>query len=240
MEDFQLHLYNDWGLCITDDSKALLSPRHSDDIAEELLARGWTKPTMFKALGRFYTDNGGTEAAWEIVKPRLWRAFWANCGRKELHCSPKYKVSLMRRTVEPILRFHVTGWPFNLTRAKQIDSLQAAMVAKFIRLTPTPTESASEFFNRRSMHAARMIGREKRWSVLWANGIVSWHEHVLRHPELSAHQLLKFKSESWLQIARTTMFLSSSSTGTNTRASRGKPCTRWETGVEDARRFLRS
>ena len=163
LEDLQLHLQLHWGLRISDNSKAILTPRHSLEVPECLVERGRSKPTIFKALGRFYSDNGNTEEAWQLLKPCLWRAFWSNFGRKELRCSPRLKISLLRRTVEPILRFHyVNGWPLSKTRARQVDSLQSAMVAKFIRLPPTLVETASEYFNRRSMHAARLIGQENR------------------------------------------------------------------------------
>ena len=147
----------------------------------------------------------------------------------------------MRRTVDSVLRFHINAWPFCRVRAKQLDQLQSAMVAKFVRLPPTPIESAADFHNRRSMYAARLIGGENRWGKIWADGTVSWYEHVLRHETMSAHQLLKFRSEDWLSTAISREFVERAVTSkTSTRARPGKPCVRFEAGIEDANRYLRS
>ena len=124
IEDLDIHLRHQWDLRLSGDAKSMILPRHSTGISAELVNKGWQQTACFSALGRHYADNGSTELAWQILKPRLWRAFWANSGRKNLRCSAKLKLSLMKRTIDPIIRFHVNGWPFCKTRAKHNNAAQ--------------------------------------------------------------------------------------------------------------------
>ena len=189
-----------------------------------------------------YVSNGSTEIPWELLKAKLWKCYYANAGRKGLCCAPFNRVALLRRSVEPLLMYHIVGWPFTRTRAKQVNSLQMAMLSRFIKLHPVPGEAIADFIARKSMLASKLIKYEQKWAVIWAERTNNWHNHIVRHPDHLCTNLLSFRPQEWLR-GRRNMFtcdsLSLTPGGrTDTRASRGKPCQRFETGCEEARLFV--
>ena len=116
------------------------------------------------------------------------------------------------------------------------------MFSRFIELQPVLGEGIADFLARKAMLAARLIKHKHKWSVIWAQRTRTWHEHMLRHPDHLCANLLAFRPERWLRSRRNVFScdtLSLTPGGrTNTRASGGKPCQRFEADSEEARQYI--
>ena len=84
------------------------------------------------------------------------------------------------------------------------------------------------------------VARSGKWFIKWAEHMVPWHEHVMRHDSIAKHILVSF-SESCLFQQRIP-FLSSrcrpDGGRTGTRQNIGKPQPRWHEGSKFAKAML--
>ena len=196
---------------------------------------------MLKVLGRHFHNFGSAELCFKLILSRIWKAFWANAGKPRLRASIAQKVALLRRTVEPILMFHIVGYAWTKTKANELNRLQLRMISRFFKLPPLPNEPKSEFFKRRQLLASRAVRNEHRWGHIWASRTVSWHAHIKRHANHFSYSLLSYRPETWLMAERSkrlwgqwTVFGGS----TNTRRARGGVATRIEASCDAARWWL--
>ena len=110
----------------------------------------------------------------------------------------------------------------------------------FVRLPSIPFELAADFHNRRYWPRGLLVETiaGARYGL---KGPCVGMNSVLRHEAMSPHQLLRFRSQDRLSIASTYSYLQfSSSSKTGTRPKLVEPCVRFEAGIEDAKRYLRS
>ena len=152
--------------------------------------------------------------------------------------STKQKVALLRGSVEPIMCYMVVGRPFSKTRAKELDSLQQSMVGKLLRLPAHTWETKDEYFARRARTAAHLIGKEQRWSRLWAKRTLDWIAHIKRHDEHIVFPVYMYRNSDFLQSARAQALWGNGTIfggRTQTRAVRGHPTLRFEACLEAAK-----
>ena len=193
-------------------------------------------------LGRRYTDNWSTQLPWDLLKPVLWRAFWANCGKKSVRqLLITQRLALLRRTVEPLLMFAVVGTLFSKGRANDLDRLQQAMIERLVSSRPKVGESKDEYFARRAREASVLIKKPLRWSCIWALRTKNWLDQLQRHHDHIAFNLSNFRSSEWLSSRRRNSLWgvwTLSGGRTDTRKSKGGPCTRFQASIEAARFHL--
>ena len=91
-----------------------------------------------------------------------------------------YKMRLLDKATKPILLFRISRWPFQSTRAHQLDAVQRRMLAIPMGMRVADGQDPAVFRRLRAKEAAKMQAQVGKWSALWASKVVSWHEHLER------------------------------------------------------------
>lgn len=112
-DDFELHLWKSWGQHFKDSSRKVMPIKGGPDA--QWSSGKWPRVDEINALGFVTACNGQTNSAWRAVQKSMWRAYWANCGRKASTYSVAQRLTLMNRVVEPILKYKATPWPVSKT-----------------------------------------------------------------------------------------------------------------------------
>ena len=84
------------------------------------------------------------------------------------------------------------------------------------------------------------VARSGKWFIKWAEHMVPWHEHVMRHDSIARHILESF-SEGWLFQQRIPFINSRCRPDggrTGTRLNIGRPQPRWLEGLRLAKAVL--
>ena len=188
----------------------------------------WEKVSVFPCLGHLIQDDAGIRAFFESTKAKMWKAFWGNCGSRTMKkTSVQVRSALLNRACRSGLSYRCSRWPPQPTVAKELDRVQARMVAAILRTPRLPGEAGDAYCRRRNLAAAahcRVLGR---WSQHWFTRAVAWDDH----PLCWSVRLRNLHAEAWLLERR----LRAHWQGTATRSARGKPCIRWHDGVDYAR-----
>ena len=149
------------------------------------------------------------------------------------HCDVSSKLSLLTRTVTPVLMWRVSRWPWQQTTAIALDRIQNKMISIVLRVPRMPHESGEVYVRRSRRIVADHVFTVGKWSLMWAERVISWHEHVMRHNSF-AQVILSTMAESWLQ-SRRALYLSQTCTldagRTGTRENQGRPQVRWLAGI---------
>ena len=193
--------------------------------------------TVLPCLGHLIQNDGGIRKCFEETKRLMWRAYWGNCRHHSLKkASVHIKLALLERCCKSSLSYRCSRWPPQPTIAKELDRLQARMVAAMLRTPRLPAELPADYCRRRNRLAASHCQKEGRWSTLWFRRALAWHDHVERgHSAWSWPMLLRnFYDDVWLEEQR---FIASNQ-GIGTRVARAMPVTRWHEGISHARREL--
>ena len=147
--------------------------------------------------------------------------------------SKSVKMRFMRTSVTSICKFRWPRWPYTCTLANKLDACQRRLLYSLFPITRNAEEDIYDFFSRRHCAAARLANSSGKWSSLWAQDVLSWHDHVHRKhdPNVWSHHILSWRGNDWLNLQR----LWHSAIGesrTRTRAGRGPVYRRWDEGVE--------
>ena len=156
-------------------------------------------------------------------------------------------LTLLERSVYPVLNFRISRWPPQKVIAQELDRTHAAMIASIFRISPGPGETPASFCRRR-MRAAHSIARDRgQWSKRWFNRFEQWNEHLDRHPSHPCSRILKTRDADWL-VSRRALFAAANPIRWNswtclagrsdTRACSGHVAQRWENGRNFARTQL--
>ena len=133
------------------------------------------------ALGHHIQDDGSTERCFDATIRALWRSFFANAGCRDAKKMPRQlKAKLLASATRPILSFRVSRWPFQVSKAQQLDRIQRRMLAIMLNLQPLPGQDAIAFKRWRAREAGRLQREVGPWSRLWASNVQSWSEHSAR------------------------------------------------------------
>jgi hypothetical protein len=104
----------------------------------------------------------------------------------------------------------------------ELDASHNKLVKRVIGLRPTEGETQEEFCRRRNRVIAKEIGDAKAvLSVQWSFKVISWLEHLARHPDCPAARLLSEQTPLWVEACR--VLSGVSNTRTMTRAGPGRP-----------------
>ena len=199
-------------------------------------ATTWPIVTLFPCLGHVLQDDGGIRQCLTNTKRIMWKAFWGNCGQKAMKKAPlKLKCDLLNRSCKSIFGYRCSRWPSQPTIAKEVDRLLIKMVAALIRTPRLPGETLAEYCQRRNKSASGHCRQLGRWSTYWFGRATQWDAHIERQHSLCWPILLRpFRDHLWRESHRALR----NAQGTGLRLQRGRPCMRWEDGVEYALRHI--
>ena len=195
-----------------------------------------------EVLSHVITDDASAGAGFRVFMEKAWRAFFANSGHRNARGVGNHRrINLLNRTVTPLLRFWCPAWSCCQSLAKRLDAMQRRMIATIQRVPRVPCESDHSYFSRRSRLTTSTCQRMGLWSRLHGSCVISWSDHVKRHPSESHWPavLLDYRPPSWFADRRLALGSSSSQGGrTGTRATAGGVARRWADGVQYAREAL--
>ena len=129
--------------------------------------------------------------------------------------------------------FELTSWPYNPATAKRLDNLQVHCVEHLVGCSFIANESTSQYFDRRSKIAGRIVSTSGRWSQTWATRIRAWHRHVQRANDSLCwpSALYNIRGMQYLEDRRVSnLHISRSRTATRAPVS-AKVFIRWHDGV---------
>ena len=144
------------------------------------------------------------------------------------------RLSRIQRLVFPIISFRLSRWPFNHTRATQLDRVQRNMVGIVLNCQPSETESFDRFCRRKNRLISSQI--PTKWSYVWASRVVSWHAHIVRNTcnNCWSARIASFRDAQELATRRA----NNSSGRPETRIQSGFASVRWYESVQLASRYI--
>ena len=241
-------LRHDWGLIIKDSSREVMACKGARDLSG--VSPGWEVVTHLNILGHHISNDNGIRAAWNALKPRLWRAFFINCrGKDWKRLGLRRRCTLIGRAVGPVVAHAVGTWPPQKSFCDEMDALQRRMYGLAAALFPSDEESRKEFNGRVARTVRPMIGQGGWWSRLWMQRAVSWKDHLDRdfHRQCCYPDALLQSNFSWAAALQHEFDASSIEenrqyfvqgtricTRTGTRNFRGKVHARWNEGTQHA------
>ena len=136
----------------------------------------------------------------------------------------------------PVVLFQCLLWPWSKTTTGRIDSLQAHLIARLLRLPGRDGEPRHIYFQRRNRAAGDFARRHGTWSRSWGTKIKAWVEHLDRHLECWVSRLLLTRNCSWLE-GRRSLYASGAHTATagrtRTRVIQQRVHLRYEAGLKE-------
>ena len=218
LDDVGNFLSSRWGLCFKPDSCMIMPPLGSEDIDVTDDSK-WTVVSEMEVLGHRLQCDSGIEACFRRTCENAWKAFFANCASRDANrLSVSCRISLLRRAVEPVVRFRWTRWPFRKDHANQLVRIQRKMLAILSGLRPFVGEPPDHFTQRRGREVSKLQSRMGSWGTKWAMALLSWNSHLER----------PLNSRSWasmlLELHRPAELADRRS------RNNGRPCTRKDPG----------
>ena len=180
LDDAEQFLQSHWELVIKPSSRKVLAPAHSCETSTTDSMK-WPVVTEMKVLGSWIQHDGGIDTCFDEALGKAWRAFFANCAGANVERIPlSHKMTLIQRSVVPILRFKWSRWPFTIWRAQQMDAMQRRMYTIIMRLRRAVGQTVQSFVRSRGRKAADLQRSQGAWSKSWAHAILSWASHLER------------------------------------------------------------
>ena len=200
----------------------------------------WPTVEVLNVLGHHIQNDCGIRTDWHKTRNQMWASFWANLShRVAYHIEPLSKALLLYRVVACLFLWKVSRWPFQISIAQELDSVQCQMIARIIPCVVQVNESLDHFCRRRLRQARNIASHAGLWSLSWAKRTIDWNEHILRGLEYQhfCAPLIEFHNFEWLQSQRSIYSNSQNSIfagRTGSRLNIGRPQTRWATGIHNA------
>ena len=228
LEDFALQMDQRWGLQMGVESKEVLILNGGSGLPDDAARAGWRAVKDMKVLGMMLCGDGSSTLCFENTIRSMWRAFYANIRHSGLRRSKvAIKQQLVKRAVTPNFTYRCARWSWSSTRAKRLDGVQNAMLAKCIVVPPMPFEDRLGYKIRKSTLASD-LNRHCRWSAEWRTRLQTWHDHVRRHRNSWVSRLLSYHDAAWIRDQRRLHGSSASGSRTRTRAQSGRVANRWQ------------
>ena len=230
LDDAEAFLLSQWNLTIKPSSRLILAPLHSADTEVEAPAKYPVVQAM-RVLGHILECDGSVNSCFENSVNCMWRAFYSNCAGKDASKLPRqHRLGLICKAVLPIVRSRWARWPFTTTRAQRLDAMQRKMMSIICSLRMDVGESFEGYVRRRGRELAQLQKRYGRWSMLWANAITGWADHLQRpiNSKTWASRVMSLRTPAELAERRAV-------SGTPmTRSASGWVCRRWFESVQYA------
>ena len=220
--------------CISSSTKKLTTQAH---VFENEL---WTSSHALKCLGTWITSTGECHTQAKALMASWNSAFWANSKTLTNRKAPiTSRIRFWGRICFGIAD-HV--WATLRPSSNLADTLEACLnrFIKFIvGVKPQHDEPPKAFCIRRNGIIAREKSRANfDMRLKWAKKLVTWVEHIHRHPENPSVSLTLAQGEGWLRERRREAGSfgskrSENSGATNTRSGSGLPIRWGERWLED-------
>jgi len=156
--------------------------------------------------------------------------FWANSRILLNRLAPSnHRMKHWVKISKGIGDYRFALWPFQADAAKSVDAAGGKIAQFIVSARPRPTETKESFCKRRNAEAKLLTCEARaRLSDHWALKVVTWLEHLARHPGCPASRLLREQTPLWLETCRIlsgrSIYYPSDSGGqTMTRNGRGQP-----------------
>jgi len=205
----------------------------------------WKRCETMPVLGHIVSHDCSIAPDFENACATAWRAFWANPASKlGKIAGTKRQLKLFELCVTGSIAHVWSRWPPQKAIEAKLDQVQNSMMCTLINMHRNPNESMNSFMCRRGRAAKVMSRRVGLWSVEWRARAVRWYEHLKRHPESPGGSVLRYHSMEWLRAKRAEQLKKRNPSSlaftlfagwTDSRASRGKPCARFEEACESSR-----
>jgi len=176
LDDASDFLLANWGLHFKASSQMVMAPLGCQDfdVTDE---SKWPLVDQMDVLGHCLQNDCGIEACFQRAFQNAWKAFFANCCSRDAARFPvSARINLIKRSVEPVLRFRWTRWPFRKDHANKLDSMQRKMLCIISGIKPNGVESAEAFIHRRGRSVARLQRSIGSWGNAWAKALLLWDE----------------------------------------------------------------
>ena len=164
------------------------------------------------------------------------QSFFGNLSKGVKHASTTAKFRFMRSSIQTIAEFRWSRWPYQKSYADRLDATQRKMLGTLFDFRPRNGEPYDALVQLRHRETGRLATKCGRWSTKWAQGVISWNDHLRRGHDRGtwSPKILDWHDQSWLSMRR---LLSSRGTEslTRTRVYRGVVHKRWQESLDDAR-----
>ena len=151
--------------------------------------------------------------------------------------SYKAQASFMTASLKSVAGFRCSRWPWQSAYADRLDSLQRHIIGCMRPLGMGEDEEFAAYARRRHVHCEQIASSWGKWSKSWALDVMKWNDHISRAND-KAHwgkPLREWHGAQWLQDQRFANNRGNSWSRTGTRASAGRPATRWHEGIAAAK-----
>ena len=192
--------------------------------------RAWKVRDHLTCLGYTISSVGDIERCKTKFIQQLHGCFWANSKVLLNRLAPAdHKMRHWIKISKGIGDYRFALWPFQSAAAKSVDAAGGKVAQLILGARPRPTETKESFCKRRNAEAKLLTcGARARLSDHWALKVVTWLEHLARHPGCPASRLLQEQTPLWLETCRVlsgrSFYYPSDSGGqTMTRSGRGQP-----------------
>ena len=142
------------------------------------------------------------------------------------------RVADAQKVCWPAFAFRGSWWQWKQDVATRVNRAQRKILMHAMAFWKEDSETWEEFSSRRSRQCSFLQAKLGFWKIDLAARSLSWGEHVKRnHANSWPGHLVKVQNGLWLRGSRIRMLSASVWAGaTGTRASPGRPSTRWEDG----------
>ena len=241
LDSFANELYRRWKLSIKPSSRSCTVARGGDDAVSSDL---WVPSDTFNVMSHMISNNGSIAADVNDVEACCWRAFFANCARRDVRqVNDVLMARLFGRCVTPIFAFRCPRWPFRPKLANDLDRTQRRMLSCVVKVCRLPDDDDRMYHYRRARAAGAIARKTGVWSALHAARVLSWAQHLRRDRNQCAWAalLLQHRGQYWLRERRLAAGSLNVLAGrTNTRLAAGHVAKRWEDGLDEARLWRQS
>ena len=192
-----------------------------------------------KALGHWISDNGTvTKCVSETIKS-MHASFFASFHPSLVKSSFKTRTRFLEGSVKSVLSFRWSRWPFKVTTAQTLDSLQRRFVSLLFPVVRKNGDTPDSRRARQSRNSSLLQNELGRWSDGWAGSVLGWDAHVRREHDTKSwnHVVTQWRPASFIDRCRA-LASSQGESRTRTRTYRGGKCTSWEQGLTDARLWM--
>ena len=207
LEQIEQYLLQKWSLEIKASSRSMLVCRGGDTSA---VPPNYECSSSLNVLGHHVQCDAGARAEWRSMRGMLWGCFWKNAGNRSVSTqSTHQKIMLLCRSVYSRFAWKFGRWPYQKSIAIEMDQMQSKMVSVLLNLPKSPLEDIEGYCRRRSRVARKVSAEIGLWSLMWAEKVINWHEHVLRGAKHSSRSdgeaylsmnanLIHFHDAKWL------------------------------------------
>ena len=225
LDDASMFLSAQWNLVFKPSSRLVMAPSGCQDVDVTDDSK-WPVVSEMEVLGHRLQNDCGIEFCFRTTCQSAWKAFFANCCCKDASRLPAtVKISILKRAVEPVLRFRWTRWPFRKDHARRLETIQKQMLCIVSGIRPDADEEPAQFVRRRGRAVGELQRQMGSWASTWAFALISWMQHLERprNASLWSAMLKDLRDPTELDVRRA-MYS-------------GRPCTRIIPGFMQRRWF---